>query len=159
MQSPEIPLPTATAILDLWVLNSEDSRISLRRTMFIDSFSTSMPTAAFPGIGASIRMLLAFKFRAISSERRTILATLTPAFGWISYRVTVGPFTTFKTVALTPKLASVSSRIFAFAWSVVFSVPPFVAVGFLSKSIDGNLYLIEAGLVLPLSQKGLCPYL
>ena len=88
---PAISLPTANSILDGASLNSFESIISLRVTIFIFSFSTSIPTAAFPGIGASILMLLALRFRAISSERPTILLTLTPVLGCISYLVTAGP--------------------------------------------------------------------
>ncbi len=81
---PEISLPTANASFDFAVLNSLESKISRKVTKLTLSFSTSIPTAALPGIGASIRILLASKLSAISSARRTILLTFTPIFGWIS---------------------------------------------------------------------------
>ena len=63
-----------------------------------------MPTACFPGIGASILMLSAAKFSAISSAKFAILLTLTPSAGFISYLVIAGPTDTFSTFAETPKL-------------------------------------------------------
>ena len=94
MASPEMSLPTAKEILDLAFLKFSESMISLNATGVDFSFSISTPIAAFPGIGASIRMLFALKLRAISSARFTILDTLTPTAGWISYLVTVGPWVT-----------------------------------------------------------------
>lgn len=41
-------------------------------------FGTSIPIAAFPGIGASIRISVAARFSLISSARPTILDTLRP---------------------------------------------------------------------------------
>ena len=84
MHFPAMSFPTAKDILDFASLNSLESTISRMVTMLIFSFSTSMPTAALPGMGASIRMLLASKFSAISSARRTMLLTLTPVLGCIS---------------------------------------------------------------------------
>ena len=52
------------------------------------SFGTSIPIAAFPGIGASILIPVAAKLSAISSVKFTILLTLTPGLGCISYLVT-----------------------------------------------------------------------
>ena len=68
---------------------------------------TSIPTAALPGIGASILIDFAAKFNAISSARLTILLTFTPVLGVSSYLVTVGPFVIFVTLASTLKLARV----------------------------------------------------
>ena len=81
MLLPEISLPTAKEIFDLACLNSSLSMISRSVTMLIFSFSTSIPTAALPGIGASILMLFALKLSAISSARALILFTLTPVLG------------------------------------------------------------------------------
>ena len=78
---PEMSLPTAKASFEASLLNSLESIISLMVTVSLVSFSTSIPTAALPGIGASILMLLALRFKAISSERLTILETLTPMAG------------------------------------------------------------------------------
>ena len=52
---------------------------------------TSMPTVPLPGIGAIILIPSADRFRAISSSRDFIRASLTPRSGTISYNVTVGP--------------------------------------------------------------------
>ena len=46
----------------------------------------------FPGIGASIRILSAAKFIAISSERPVTLLTFIPFGMTISYLVIVGPY-------------------------------------------------------------------
>ena len=81
MLLPEISLPTAKEIFDLACLNSSLSMISRSVTMLIFSFSTSIPTAALPGIGASILMLFALKLSAISSARALMLFTLTPVLG------------------------------------------------------------------------------
>ena len=70
------------------LLDSTSSRIFTTLTTLL---GTSMPTAAFPGIGASIRTPDAAKFRAISSARFVILLIFTPAAGCSSYRVTAGP--------------------------------------------------------------------
>ena len=63
-----------------------------------------MPTAAFPGIGASILMPVAARLRAISSARLTILLTLTPWFGVSSYCVKVGPLFIWFIFDYTPTL-------------------------------------------------------
>ena len=59
--------------------------------MVFSLLGTSIPTADLPGIGASILMSLAAKLSFISSVSPTILLTLTPGSGKISYLVTVGP--------------------------------------------------------------------
>ncbi len=52
-------------------------------SLFIDMdfFWTSIPSAEFPGIGASIRMDFASRLSAISSASLTMLLTLTPTAG------------------------------------------------------------------------------
>ena len=70
-------------------------------------FGTSIPTACFPGIGASILIVSAAKFSAISSAKFAILLTRTPSAGFSSYRVIAGPTDTFSTFADTPKLYNV----------------------------------------------------
>ena len=52
---------------------------------------TSMPMVPLPGMGAMIRMPRAARLSAMSSSRFLILLMRTPAWGMISYRVTVGP--------------------------------------------------------------------
>ena len=58
-----------------------DSISSRMRTTLTFLFGTSMPTAAFPGIGASMRTPEAARFMAMSSARLVILLILTPAAG------------------------------------------------------------------------------
>ena len=55
-------------------------------------FGVSIPIVFFPGIGASIRMLSAARFIAISSESPVTLLTFTPFGIIISYLVIVGPY-------------------------------------------------------------------
>ena len=92
-----------------------ESRTSLSVTMETSEFGTSIPTADFPGIGASIRMSFAAKARAKSSLKPTILLTFTPISGYTSYFVTAGPLCTFVTFAFTPKLWKVRSNLRAFS--------------------------------------------
>ena len=68
---------------------------------------TSMPTADFPGIGASIRISAAARLSLISSASAKIRLTFTPCSGWSSYRVTVGPQLILVTVTPTPKFFNV----------------------------------------------------
>ena len=110
MLFPEMSLPTTNSTMDGASMNSSDSIRSRIRTGAGLSFSTSMPTAALPGIGASIRMLLALRLRAISSESLVMLATFTPVAGCTSYLVTDAPCVTLRTLASTPKSFSVCSR-------------------------------------------------
>ncbi|MPM72359.1 hypothetical protein SDC9_119332 [bioreactor metagenome] len=73
------PRQKARFLVDL--LNSSASITSLKNTGVKSLLGTSIPTAAFPGIGASILTPEEAKFRAISSDRFTILLTLTPTLG------------------------------------------------------------------------------
>ena len=115
MLFPEMSFPTTNSTIDDASLNSSDSMRSRISTGAGLSFSTSIPTAALPGIGASIRRLLALRLRAMSSESLVMLATLTPVAGWTSYLVTEAPCVTLMTLASTPKSFRVCSRSSAFA--------------------------------------------
>ena len=88
---PAMSLPKAKLNFALVFLNSSDSKSSLKLTMVFSLLGTSIPTADLPGIGASILMSLAARLSFISSVSPTILLTLTPGSGKISYLVTVGP--------------------------------------------------------------------
>ena len=55
-------------------------------------FGVSIPIVFFPGIGASILMLSAARFIAMSSESEVTLLTFIPAGIVISYLVIVGPY-------------------------------------------------------------------
>lgn len=112
---PEISLPNANANFLLDSINSLFSNTSLKNTGVCFPFGTSIPTAAFPGIGASILIPDAAKPKAISSDKFTILLTLTPGLGCNSNLVTDGPLVTCVTLASTPKLDSISSSLFAFS--------------------------------------------
>ena len=74
-------MPSAAVSLDFDDKNAPDSTISLMLTRDVSRFGISIPTADFPGIGASIRTALAARFSAISSARLVILLILTPAEG------------------------------------------------------------------------------
>ena len=120
--------------------------ISRRVTVCLCAFSISIPTAALPGIGASILMLLALMLSAISSERLVICPTFTPIAGSSSYLVTDGPVMTFVTLASTLKLARVLSRRAAFSFSVSFVSPVLpvdVTSGPLRMFSGGSLYLLR----------------
>ena len=71
----------AKAMLEGCCLNSSDSTRSRNITGVVSLFGTSIPMAAFPGIGASIRISAAARFNLISSESPTILLTFTPISG------------------------------------------------------------------------------
>ena len=107
---PEMSFPTTNSMMDEASMNSSLSMRSRMSTGAGFSFSTSIPTAALPGIGASIRMLLALMLSAISSESLVMLATFTPVAGCTSYLVTEAPCVTLMTLASTPKFLSVLSR-------------------------------------------------
>ena len=78
---PAMSFPTATVILDLLCWNSDDSSRSRSITAVVSLLGTSIPTAALPGIGASILRSVTARFSLISSDRPTILLTLTPCSG------------------------------------------------------------------------------
>ncbi len=114
---PAISRPRATESLLFEVWKALDCTRSLMRTELRERLGTSMPTAALPGIGASILTPVAARFRAKSSEREVILLIFTPAAGCISYRVTDGPRQISIIFVLTPKLFKVSTSIFPLVWS------------------------------------------
>ena len=70
------------------LVNSCESNTSLKNTGDCFLFGTSIPIAAFPGIGASILTPFAAKPKAMSSCKLTIFETLTPGLGCISNLVT-----------------------------------------------------------------------
>ena len=122
---PATSFPSANASLDLCPWNASDEIISLKCTTSFSTFGISIPTACFPGIGASILILSAAKFSAISSAKFAILLTLTPSAGFNSYLVIAGPTETFSTFAETPKLYNVFCNLLAV--SVTAFLPPFIS--------------------------------
>ena len=113
------------------------SNTSLKCTVSFSLLGTSIPTACFPGIGASILIVSAAKFNAISSAKLAILLTLTPSAGFNSYLVIAGPTETFSTFADTPKLYKVFCSFVAV--SVKALAPPLsvFAFSFPNNSIGG----------------------
>ena len=120
---PATSFPNATVSFDELSPNSSLSNTSLKCTASFSLFGTSIPTACFPGIGASIRIVSAAKFSAMSSARFAILLTRTPSAGFNSYLVIAGPTETFSTFADTPKLYKVFCNFVAV--SVNAFAPPF----------------------------------
>ena len=104
---PATSFPSATLSFESLFLNASLSITSRSPTISFCLFGTSIPTACFPGIGASILIVSAAKLSAISSAKFAILLTLTPSAGFSSYLVIAGPTVTFSTFADTPKLYSV----------------------------------------------------
>ena len=78
---PEISLPRANDNFLFELMNSSLSSTSLKNTGLCFPLGTSIPTAALPGIGASILIPEAARPSAISSDKLTILLTLTPGLG------------------------------------------------------------------------------
>ena len=88
---PKMSLPRASFKGERNLTKGSLRRICLSATSSRRGLGTSIPTTDLPGIGATIRMLIAFMASARSSARLTILATFTPAAGSNSYIVTTGP--------------------------------------------------------------------
>ena len=134
---PATSFPSPTVNFDLFSLNSSLSNISLKCTTSFSLFGTSIPTACFPGIGASILIVSAAKFNAMSSAKLAILLTLTPSAGFNSYLVIAGPTDTFSTFADTPKLYNVFCNLVAVSVNAL--APPFKVflLGLLRSSTGG----------------------
>ena len=107
--------------------------------MLLTLFGTSIPTAAFPGIGASIRISAAARFNLISSARDRIRLTFTPCSGCNSYRVTVGPQLIFVTVTPTPKFLNVCWSLIAVSLNSCSDCPA-TEVSFFKRSSGGITY-------------------
>ncbi len=139
---PLIFLPTAKASFDLCFLNSALSSSSRRTTGEFSLFGTSMPTAAFPGIGASIRISVAARFSLISSESFVIWFTFTPCSSFNSYCVTAGPQLILLTVTRTPKLCKVFWSFSAVSFNSL-SFIPLPGLGSANRSVEGNSYFFS----------------
>ena len=90
--SPVISFPKTTGIAIFLYAAVSVSISSLKLTIARSLFGTSIPTALFPGIGATIRTLEAASRKAILSCNATILLSFTPGAGKISNIVITGPF-------------------------------------------------------------------
>ena len=120
---PAISLPAGKASLDLCSLSSLDISNSFRYTVSLLSLGISIPTAALPGIGASIRISAAAILSLISSAKPVILLTFVPISGCNSYLVTEGPLLTLVTSTFTPKLVKTSLSLLAVCINTAFVVP------------------------------------
>src|SRR3989344_4607653 len=112
--SPDTSRPSAKVSGKAFLKSSKPKRLR-KPTKAIERFGTSMPTADFPGIGASILKGCAAKAKAKSFCSAVILESFTPSAGLKVYCVTEGP--TFTSVISTsiPKFCNVRLMMFAFA--------------------------------------------
>ena len=141
---PSISLPTANISSCFIFLYSSLSISSLRLTVSLNVFGTSMPTAFLPIMGASILTPpCAARHSAMSLSSVVILFIFTPTSGLNSYLVTEGPLNIPVTVVFTPKLSSVftstsdfeSISCFAFSVGTLF-------FAYLSMSIGGGVQTV-----------------
>ena len=79
--APAMSLPSATVSGLAAVRKVSEPSSSRMPTTLTLRLGTSMPTAALPGMGASMRTPTAARFRAMSSARLVILLIFTPALG------------------------------------------------------------------------------
>ena len=135
---PAMSFPTAKASFDGNSRKVLLSRSSLRPTTVFSLLGTSMPMAALPGMGASIRMSVAARFSLISSESPTILLTFTPCSGCSSYRVTAGPWLMSVIVTFTPKVARVCCSFAAVFLSSLAASSPFLFSARFNRDRGGN---------------------
>ena len=105
---PATSRPSANVSRDPDAGKSTSSRIRRRATTLNSRLGISIPTAALPGIGASIRMLRAASAIERSSESASIRLSLMCGAGWTSYWVTTGP-------ALRPMIRASMSKLASFS--------------------------------------------
>ena len=101
-------------------------------------FGTSTPTAAFPGIGATMRMDCAFMASARSSASDAIRFTFTPGAGATSYWVTTGPVVRPTIFPSTRNVWSVSMSFSPICSISDSSVPSSVVLAGSSRSSGGS---------------------
>ena len=110
--------PSATVKWLFEVTKLFDSTSSRMRTMVFTLFGTSMPTAALPGIGASMRTPVAARFIARSSARFVILLIFTPAANIENFGLHTEAFQCFhKQLAVCLELFGLHGGIYFFAGS------------------------------------------
>ncbi len=136
--APVMSFPRAMVNLCCEFLNAGEERISSRYTMVLWLFGISMPMAAFPGIGATMRTLGARRARARSSERPATLLILTPGAGLSSYIVMTGPGRISTTSPSTSKSASFASSRRAFISRLSFWISTGLSVGALVRRSRGG---------------------
>ena len=96
---------------------SGDSSTSRRRTISTFSLGISTPTAALPGMGASMRTDMAASRMAMSSASDVMRLTFTPGAGCSSKRVTAGPWAMPVSLVSMPNCCSVCTSMPAFSMS------------------------------------------
>jgi len=89
--APATSFPSAKGSASPVSWNGFEPTISRKLTSAFRRFGISMPTAAFPGIGATMRIRCALSESARSSCRWRIWFTFTPGAGSYSKSVMTGP--------------------------------------------------------------------
>ena len=130
-------LPKAIGSFISLALNFGLLKISLNKTFSLTKFGISIPTELDPGI-IEIRADSELVFLAISSDKFTILETLTPAAGSNSFKVTTGPELIFFILPSTPKSNKIFSKNSSFISCLVF-LSCFIFLVLSNKSSFGNL--------------------
>ena len=110
MTLPVVSLPKASVSFESARRYSSVASSSRMKTFSRDGFDTSMPTTGFPGMGARTRTESARSAIERSSARLTMRFTFTPGAGSNSKVVITGPGRTATTLPMTPKSASLVSR-------------------------------------------------
>ena len=113
-ECPTMSFPMANVSAPFDSVHSRDWKIELNRTVAPFTFGTSIPTARLPGIGASMRMVVAARSSARLFSRAVILVSFTPVGGRSVYCVTRGPMFAPSISTSMAKLAKVSFIIRAF---------------------------------------------
>ena len=134
--SRSLPNPIGSAARAVW--NSRDSTSSRNVTTSGDGFGTSIPTAPFPGIGATTRMLGARIASARSSASDANCRTFTPAAGTTSNCVTTGPVVRPTSSPSTRNVRSASSSFAPIASSSRRSTSAFRTGGGVMRSSGGS---------------------
>jgi hypothetical protein len=114
------------------------SSSSRRVTMRAVGFGTSTPTAALPGIGATMRMDCARMASARSSARAAMRPTFTPGAGPTSNCVTTGPVVRPAIRASTRNVPSVSIRTWPSRSSSASPASPAGVLGGCKRSMGGK---------------------
>ena len=108
--TPATSFPSASGRASVESWKAGEEMISRSETVALTRLGISIPTAALPGIGATIRMRCAFSASARSSWRFRIWLTFIPGAGSNSKSVITGPGCTSETFPSTSKSARVRSN-------------------------------------------------
>ncbi len=135
---PVISLPRQIVSFDFDFSKLFETIISFSLTVSLVSFGSSIPIAAFPGIGATILMLIERRARARSSVSPTILLIFIPGAGSYSKVVITGPGKIVATFPCTPKSSSFFSSSFDCILRFLSSAEAELISGFSSRLTDGS---------------------